>query len=99
MIKKKLASKGKTVRVTFEVPGDAASEGVHVVGDFNDWNEAAHPMKYVKSRKVWSTSITLDTDATYQFRYLVDGSHWRNDEDADGSAPSPYFSENSVLEV
>ncbi len=99
MIRKKVAQSGRTVRVTFELPGDAAKDSVHVVGEFNDWDESATPMKYVKTRNVWSTGVTLKPNASYQFRYLVDGSEWRNDDAADGRAPSPYFSENSVLNL
>lgn len=99
MIEKKASPKGKSVRVKFELPGDAAKDSVAVVGDFNDWSEDEHQMKYVKSRDVWSTTITLQPESSYQFRYLLDGSEWRNDEDADGVAGNPYFSENSVLKL
>ncbi len=99
MIEKKPTPKGNSVRVKFELPGDVASDGVAVVGDFNDWSETANPMKYVKSRQVWSATITLKPDNSYQFRYLVDGSEWQNDEQADGTASSPYASENSVLNL
>ena len=34
-----------------------------------------------------------------EFRYLVDGHRWRNDEDADSYISTPFFSENSVLEL
>ena len=45
------------------------------------------------------TAVSLPAGNTYQFRYLVDGKEWRNDEDADGTAQTPYFSENSVLDL
>lgn len=99
MIEKKASPRGKSVRVKFELPGDVAKEGVAVVGDFNDWSETEHQMKYVKSRNVWSTTISLQADSSYQFRYLVDGSDWRNDEQADGVEGNPYFSENSVINL
>lgn len=99
MIEKKASPKGNTVRVKFELPGEAASDSVAVVGDFNDWSESEHQMKYVKSRNVWSTTITLPADSEHQFRYRIDGKEWRNDEDADGVAESPYFSENSVIKL
>lgn len=99
MIEKKASSKGNTVRVKFELPGEAASESVAVAGDFNGWSEDEHQMKYVKSRDVWSTTLTLPADSTHQFRYRIDGKEWRNDEDADEVAESPYGSQNSVLKL
>ncbi|MFW5955195.1 MAG: isoamylase early set domain-containing protein [Rhodothermales bacterium] len=99
MIEKKPSTKGNTVRVKFELPGDVAENSVAVVGDFNDWDENVHEMKYVKSRNVWSTTITLPANNSYQFRYLVDGEEWQNEEQADGVAGNPYFSENSVIEL
>ncbi len=99
MIEKKINSKGTSARVKFELPGDAARESAAVVGDFNDWKEDGSPMKYVRSRKVWSTTIKLDTDRTYEFRYLADGENWINDDEADGTAPNPYFGVNSVIRL
>ena len=99
MIEKKVSPKGNSVRVKFELPGDVAKDGVAVVGDFNDWSENEHKMKYVKSRDVWSTTITLQPDASYQFRYLIDGANWRNEDHADGVEQNPYFSENSVIRL
>ena len=99
MINKKTSPKGTTVRVTFEVPGDIATDSVAVVGDFNEWNPEAGAMKFVKSRKVWSKAISFKPGNTYQFRYFVDGEQWRNDEEADAYVANEYFSENGVLEV
>lgn len=99
MIRKKLSSKGKTVRVTFQLPSDAATERVAIVGDFNDWNLEKDTMKLDEKSGVWKKSISLKSGNEYQFRYLVDGVAWCNDEEADGFAPNPYYSENCVLTV
>ena len=100
MIEKKISPKGKSATVTFELPADAASEGVAVVGDFNDWSQETHPMKLSKKEGVWKKKVSgLKPGSSYQFRYLVDGEQWRNDEAADGYVPTPYFSDNCVVEV
>jgi 1,4-alpha-glucan branching enzyme len=99
MIEKKPSPNGKSVRVKFELPGDTATDSVYVVGDFNEWSESDHPMKYVKSRNVWNATVSLEPGRSYQFRYLIDGDQWQNDEEADGLEPSPYFSENSVIRL
>lgn len=99
MIEKKINAKGNKARVTFELPADAAQESVYVVGDFNDWDKEATPMKHVKGRGVWKAQLSLETGKQYQFRYLIDGTDWHNDEQADGYVQSPFFSENGVLEL
>ena len=85
--------------VAEELPGDAVQDEAVVVGDFNDWDEESHPMKYVKSRDVWKRDVSLEAGETYEFRYLVDGNEWRNDEDADDAVSTPFASENSVLKL
>ena len=98
MIEKKASPKGKSVRVTFSIPGDAVSEKAVVAGDFNDWNEDGLPMKYDKKKNVWSCSVTLKPNTSYRFRYKVDG-EWRNDSSADAYEANPYWGENCVLHV
>jgi 1,4-alpha-glucan branching enzyme len=98
MIEKKPSPNGKSVRVKFELPGDAVQDSAYVVGDFNEWSESDHPLKFVKSRSVWSTNVSLEPGRSYQFRYLIDG-EWKNDDEADGFEPSPYFTENSVIRL
>lgn len=99
MINKKASPKGKSVRVTFELPADAANESVAVVGDFNDWDENKDVMKFDSKSGVWSKSISLKPGNTYEFRYLVDGRQWRNDENADGYAPNPHSGQNCIVSV
>jgi 1,4-alpha-glucan branching enzyme len=99
MIEKKSSPKGKSVKVEFSLPADAASDSVTVVGDFNDWDKEKHPMKLDQKRGVWTAAIALKPGTAYQFRYYVDGTDWRNDESADRYESNPYFSENSVVEV
>lgn len=97
MINKKVSPKGRSVRVTFELPSDVAREKVAVAGDFNEWNTDSDPMTFDAKKGVWKTVISLKPGARHEFRYLVDGRIWRNDEEADDYAPNPYFGENSVL--
>ncbi len=99
MIQKQPAANGKNVKVTFELPADVAEKSIAVVGDFNDWNETKDQLKLNKRKGVWSKSISLKPDATYQFRYYIDERDWRNDEQADRYEPTPYFSENSVIQL
>ena len=38
MIEKKVSPKGKSVRVTFELPADVVENSAAVAGSFNEWN-------------------------------------------------------------
>ena len=67
-----------------------------LVGDFNNWQLGETPIKKSKTG-VWSVSLDLETGKEYQYRYLVDGTNWENDSDADKYIPSGQGSENSVL--
>jgi 1,4-alpha-glucan branching enzyme len=99
MIEKKATPKGKSVKVTFQLPANVATEKVAVVGDFNDWNPEKDTMKLNKKQGVWTKAISLKPGNRYQFRYYVDGAEWHNDEAADAYVPNEYFSENSVVEL
>jgi 1,4-alpha-glucan branching enzyme len=100
-IKKRYFKTKSHVRVTFRIPANVVegASTAHLVGDFNQWNESATPMKKLKNG-----CFTLDLDLApgreYQFRYLIDRSRWENDIDADRYAATPYGTvENSVVIV
>lgn len=99
---KKQYLKGKSVcKVTFRVPKSVASgaETICLVGEFNEWDTAATPMRGLKSGE-FTVSLNLNSGREYQFRYLIDGVRWANDEEEDSSAPSSFpDAENSVLVV
>ncbi len=98
MISRKTSEKSKNVSVTFSLPADAAQDSVAIVGDFNNWDESKHAMTKDKKSGEWKKNVQLKP-GRYEFRYLVDGSRWENDSEADGSVDTPFFSQNSVLEL
>ncbi|MFI1945128.1 isoamylase early set domain-containing protein [Streptomyces virginiae] len=73
--------KGRT-QVTFVLPDNAPDGPVSVVGDFNHWNPAAHPMAS-RGDGTRAASVALPTNSAYSFRYLAVGGHWFDDEQAD----------------
>lgn len=97
-IKKKELKSKPIVKVTFRLPKIAVAEAseVALVGDFNAWNKDAEPMKALKSGD-FTTTVELDKGSEYQFRYLINGETWTNDEAADKYVPSPFGAENSVV--
>jgi 1,4-alpha-glucan branching enzyme len=95
---KKTYSKKKTsAKVTFRVPAEVGAESAAVVGDFNEWSETEHPMKRRKDGS-FSTTLTLKS-GEYRFRYLVNGTTWENDWDADKYVANEFGSEDSVVTV
>jgi 1,4-alpha-glucan branching enzyme len=88
-------------RVTFKLPKTAAgfSNKINVVGEFNNWDFNATPMR--KSQNgAFSVTIDLDKGKEYQFLYLIDGKYWENDREADNYVRSPCgYSDNSIVVV
>lgn len=88
-------------KVTFKLTADRlpAATQVALLGEFNNWDPAALLMKKSKNGD-FSASITLPKDSEFQFRYLVDGGTWLNDDEADGFLPSRVsYDQNSVIKL
>ena len=99
MIKSTYVKSKQQYKVAFELAQERVGEGrdVRVLGDFNDWS--------------WDGGIKLDgkngnyTGSTelpaghYQFRYLVDGHHWANDDEAHGYTDSGHGSTNCCFSL
>jgi 1,4-alpha-glucan branching enzyme len=86
----------KTRKVTFQLNVEQA-EKIAVVGDFNNWDSSATPMKFNKRAGVWKADVTVPA-GVYQFRYLVNDSEWVNDDEAP-VVPNPFGTVNSIAEV
>ena len=101
MIKKQFLKSKPVCKATFTLPVEAApaAETVAIVGDFNNWNVAeAIEMKKQKSGE-FKAVVELESGKEYQFRYLIDGASWENDDEADKYVHSPFGTENSVVVV
>lgn len=84
-------------KVTFTVPVLDADK-VSVVGCFNDWDVKATPLKKLKNG-TFKGAVNLDTDSSYEFRYLVDG-EYLNEIEADEQVWNDFAdAENSVLKL
>ena len=70
-----------TVRVTFALPADKPHGAVSVVGDFNDWNPFAHPLRR-RTNGTRSAAVTVQAGRMLHFRYLAEGGVWFDDETA-----------------
>ena len=96
MLKKQTLKSKPICKVTFYTASEIEAESINLVGDFNGWDEQATPMEALKDGR-FKVTLNLDKDAEYQFRYLVNGSEWHNDWEADKYSPNPYSGDNSVV--
>jgi 1,4-alpha-glucan branching enzyme len=98
MITKRSGQREHTVLVTFQFPADSYAESVHLVGDFNDWNNTSLPLECCRTNATnWELTIELAADFSYQFRYLINGSVWVNDSKADDYNYNTFGSTYSIV--
>ena len=81
MIKTTRPGREGKVRVTFALPADEPCGPVSVVGDFNNWNPFAHPLRR-RANGTRSAAVTVPVGTMLRFRYLAEGGVWFNDEAA-----------------
>lgn len=94
-IKKQFLKSKPVCKVTFTVPAEEA-EKVAVVGNFNEWNTEATPLKKLKNGSFKGT-VDLEAGSSYEFRYIIDG-NYVNETEADEFAWNDFAgAENSVL--
>lgn len=98
MIKKKSIKKDNAVKVTFVVNGDDSRLPASVLGDFNEWDPAVHPLKK-RSNGTYSVTVTLPKAEKFRFRYRSDDGLWFDELDADGFEISDVDSENCLLDT
>jgi 1,4-alpha-glucan branching enzyme len=82
VIKVAKPARGGEVRVTFVLPATEPAGAVSVVGDFNDWDPHAHPLRK-RANGTRSAVVTIPAGATLHFRYLAEGGIWFDDETAE----------------
>lgn len=98
MLKKSYSKTGRKCRVTFKLSAEVGAETAVLCGEFNEWDEAANPMKKLKDGS-FSASVSLDAGSSYRFRYLLDSERWENDWEADAYLPNDHGSDDSIVEV
>ena len=100
-LKKQYLKSKPVCKVTFKLTAEEAKNAAtaKLVGDFNEWDLSAEPMKKLKNGD-FNQTVNLPADAEYQFRYLLDEDVWENDWAADAYVASPVsLEENSLVRV
>jgi 1,4-alpha-glucan branching enzyme len=85
-------------KVTFELaPDQVNGNQVLLLGDFNNWDSEGTQLKKQKNGN-YKATLDLPVGNDIQFRYLVDGENWINDDSADKYVPSGVSADfNSVV--
>ena len=86
---------GEKRKVTFKVIAPTAKQ-VTLVGDFNQWDAHAHPMKK-DDEGFWRVTVLL-APGRYEYKLLVD-ERWWEDIPAVNSIPNPFGTLNKLLFV
>lgn len=96
-IKKQFIKTKPVCKVTFTVEAKEANSA-SVVGDFNNWNPAEGELSKLKNG-TFKGVFDLAKDASYEFKYLVDGAYV-NESEADSYKWNEFAgAENAVLTV
>jgi 1,4-alpha-glucan branching enzyme len=96
MLKRKKIVGTTSVRVSFILPADDPRLPAAVVGDFNDWDETADPLRR-RSNGTASAVVLLESGVPYRFRYCGAGGHWFDDDMADGYEPNVHGSSDCIV--
>ncbi|MBF0565813.1 MAG: isoamylase early set domain-containing protein [Nitrospirae bacterium] len=98
---KKYGRDKTTCKVTFTLPAAAApyAKTVAIAGDFNKWDINVNLLEKTETGD-YSITLKLDAGRDYQFKYVIDGTKWENDWNADRYEPvSGGGTDNSVVSV
>jgi hypothetical protein len=88
-----------TVHVTHFMLVAPGASSVSVVGDFNDWDDDATPLRLASNKSgVWSVELPL-APGRYKYTFLVDGVRWVADPVAPRAVDSDFGTPNSVITV
>jgi 1,4-alpha-glucan branching enzyme len=95
VVKKRFFKTKDECEVEF-VLATAQAREVALVCEANGWE----PIEMKKNRKgTFRTRLRLPKEQQFQFRYLVDGEAWINDETADAYRPNQFGGENGILDT
>ena len=83
--------------VQFVLAAPTASR-VTLVGDFNDWDTGATPMRFDRATGRWTVSVPLPS-GRHVYAFVVDGDQWTPDPVAPRAANDGFGTPNSVLVV
>lgn len=101
-LKKQYLKSKPVCKVTFSMDKEAVAGAgkVDLLGEFNNWN-TAEPVSMKKLKNgTFKVTIDLPSETEFQYKYLLDGEKWINDDSADKYINSGLGAEeNSVVSL
>lgn len=73
------------------------ASSVHLAGSFNNWSTSADPLTK-GTDGIWTLVKRLDPGA-HQYKFVVNGSDWKEDPNNPNSADDGYGGKNSMIQV
>lgn len=101
-VSKKYLKSRPICKVTFRIPADVGinHKTAYILGSFNNWDPTSTRMKKLVKDGSFSVIVDLEVGKEYEFKYLLDGEHWLNDNAADKYVQTHFSdSSNSVVIV
>jgi 1,4-alpha-glucan branching enzyme len=94
MIKRSNGKDG--IKLTFTLSLADTPQPVSVLGDFNEWDPHAHPLKK-RTNGTRSATVVVPPGNAFAFKYLAEGGTWFNDVEADEHVTNEYGEVNSIV--
>jgi hypothetical protein len=85
----------QVVQFVLVAPG---AQTVALVGDFNDWQAGATPLRAAAAGRVWSVEVPL-TAGGHRYAFVVDDDRWVPDPSAPRAAGDDFGTPSSVVTV
>lgn len=96
-ISKKFLKSKPVCKVTFAYKAPEVKE-LSLVGDFNEWNTSATPLKKLKNG-TFKVILDLDVNKSYEYKFVADGKYI-NDNEAEALVYNDYAnSENCLISL
>jgi 1,4-alpha-glucan branching enzyme len=89
---------GDTIVVHLHLKAPDAQK-VSVVGDWNDWEPQANPLRDENGDGIWETKVRIPKEGEYQYQFLINGERWVPDPNAPIQVEDGFGGTNSVLDI
>lgn len=83
------------VRFVLQAPG---AQRVSLVGEFNDWDPTATPLRPAAADGSWIVEVQM-VPGRHQYAFIIDGSRWAVDPDAPTDRVDDFGAPNSVITI
>ncbi len=84
----------RAMAITYVAP---EARAVSIVGDFNGWRVARHPLELTDGQN-WHITLQL-APGSYQYKFFIDGTRWEEDPQNPKRVVNEFGTSNSILEV